>query len=102
MFSSVEMHDTHLLGFHELADTFGFSTQNTRKHVGRPGFPEPVARLAHTVRNGAATWSASASTRRPSSGADLHRTWFNSPQYRAQRRWSPQLAVVRGRNAVCV
>ncbi|MGZ4370981.1 MAG: helix-turn-helix transcriptional regulator [Gaiellaceae bacterium] len=40
------MHGTHLLGFHELADTFGISKQNTRKHVAKPDFPQPVARLA--------------------------------------------------------
>jgi predicted DNA-binding transcriptional regulator AlpA len=40
------MHSTHLLGFRELADTFGISKQNTRKHVGKPDFPQPVARLA--------------------------------------------------------
>jgi hypothetical protein len=40
------MHGAHLLGFHELADTFGISKQNTRKHVAKPDFPLPVARLA--------------------------------------------------------
>jgi len=40
------MHGTHLLGFHELADTFGISKQNTRKHVAKSEFPAPVARLA--------------------------------------------------------
>jgi predicted DNA-binding transcriptional regulator AlpA len=40
------MHGTHLLGFQELADTFGISKQNTRKHVRKPEFPRPIARLA--------------------------------------------------------
>jgi hypothetical protein len=40
------MHAVHLLGFHELADRLGMSKQNTRKHVARPEFPQPVARLA--------------------------------------------------------
>jgi len=42
----VGMHDRHLLGFRELTDTFGISKQNTRKHVAKPAFPQPVARLA--------------------------------------------------------
>jgi predicted DNA-binding transcriptional regulator AlpA len=40
------MHDTHLLGFQELAATLAISKQNARKHLARPDFPPPVARLA--------------------------------------------------------
>ena len=40
------MHGGHLLGFHELTDTLGVSKQNARKHVAKPGFPRPPARLA--------------------------------------------------------
>ena len=40
------MHDGHLLGFSELADTFGISKQNTRKHLAKRDFPLPVTRLA--------------------------------------------------------
>jgi hypothetical protein len=39
------MHDAQLLGFHELAATFGISKQSTRKRIRRPDFPHPVAHL---------------------------------------------------------
>jgi hypothetical protein len=42
----VQMHGAHLLGFHELAAAIGISKQNTRKHVRKPDFPPPMARLA--------------------------------------------------------
>ena len=42
------MRAAHLLGFHELADTFGISKRNTRKHERKQDFPQPVARLADT------------------------------------------------------